>query len=190
MCWSRILAPSLEEENIRIFLIYKFVDFLSQTLSQNGSRVRCNLFFRRVDIDQSWASIQVTWSVSTNQRTAFGKWNIKLVFGTSHQRHWHFYSKLYKIDIFTMWAENSNSKFKRFFALRDNWCWVHSPQYIMMGCPWRMKMSNELSLPFVVYNIVLVFWVRPCTMVGHVECLDGNCEELGFSFYEERFSLS
>ena len=64
---------------------------------------------------------------------------------------WYFHHVNWKLKIF------------KNFLLRDDLCswWL---------CSWRMEMGNELSLPFVVYNIVLVFRVRPCTLVGHLKC--------------------
>ena len=64
--------------------------------------------------------------------------------------------------IFSPCELKTQNIFKR-FLLRDDLCswWL---------CSWRVEMSNELSLPFVVYNIVLVFRVRQCTMGGHVWC--------------------
>ena len=71
---------------------------------------------------------------------------------------WYFHHVNWKLKIF------------KNFLLRDDLCswWL---------CSWRMEMGNELSLPFVVYNIVLVFRVRQCTMDGHVK-LDGELPQM------------
>ena len=112
---------------IRIILIYLLIsDFLSLSLK----------------LCPKMAGSTVIYSL--------GEWNIKLVFGTRHRRHWHFYTKLYKIDIFTMWTENL--KYSRTFCFET--IFVHDG---FAREEWRWAMNYLCHLLFTT-----LFWCLGC----------------------------